>query len=365
MRPFASAELRLRVQYADGPVLESGLSVLEALRAMRPYPPEMMHLAELGATRAEPGHPDGIRPHLVALTFLSSMRGAVLEAGGFLRDGETRVRVPNADLVKALNGEAIRHPVTGDLMEDPAAHIFPCYDLSPLGRLELGMPVVPDHADVAEMMRGQSQWGREIDMAFWAAEQGLETPLDPQAREIWISDRLSDDPATRCAASISEAPGNAQRFLEVRWGAPRLDIRMEEGRARIRIDILRGDTWLSETRIEAAGLTGLPRLLDLLAVSIHGRAIDLTRRLRAVDGLHETAPPVGDWAIERHGMHYHSVHHGLQLAGPGWGSAEIARTRAADLRREPLIMLGCRTRYLDMGLGPSEEAPALPDEPRF
>ncbi|WP_020042143.1 hypothetical protein [Salipiger mucosus] len=107
--------------YADTPWLPDALAIVEGVGERETY--TIGDLLELA------GRDELDTRTVSAAVFLSSCRCAIFRARIVLRSDDRDVDLAPEVSDRVLNNKPITHPVTGKILEDPARHAYPRYDL--------------------------------------------------------------------------------------------------------------------------------------------------------------------------------------------------------------------------------------------
>jgi len=204
----------------------------------------------------------------------------------------------------------------------------------------------------------------DLDQAFWAHERGVDYPLTHYDLETWEESVREGDPAARAVSDT----GDLLRIIEDRYPGHRLDLRAENGRARV--SLLITETGTRPLPRGVAGdvhgefaMSGLGRAIALATVRADGLARDLERRLLGVEGLDDRIPPYQAWGVEEVSPgRWGAVHHELRLLCATANSPEGATRHAGMNHKGDYGVLLCRERYDKLFSYP---ATAPDEEPGF
>ena len=195
-----------------------------------------------------------------------------------------------------------------------------------------------------ERLTGMLQDGKtpvwELDQAFWARDRDVDYPLTHYDLEHWEGCVREGDPA---AQAVSD-PGALLRHVELRYPEHRLDLRAENGRARVRLLITGQPVGVEGAFDGETPLGDLGRAVAAAFLRADDLAVSLQQRLLAVSGL--SPPPYQDWPIEKISPgRWGAVHHELRLLCATANSAGGAERHASMNHKGDHGVLLCRERY--------------------
>lgn len=206
----------------------------------------------------------------------------------------------------------------------------------------------------------------ELDQAFWARIRGADYPLTHYDLDHWEGCAREGDPA---AQAVSDT-GALLRLIEDLYPGHRLDLRAEGGRARV--SLLITQTRSGKLPIGVSGEfqgeatpSEIGRAIALATVRADEMARDLERRLNAVAGLAERAPPYRDWPVEEVSKgRWGAVHHELRLLCATANGPEGAARHAGMNHKGDYGLMLCRERYektfpeISITASPADETPS-------
>lgn len=180
----------------------------------------------------------------------------------------------------------------------------------------------------------------ELDQAFWARERGVDYPLTHYDLDHWEGCVREGEPAARAVSD----PGALLRHVELRYPGHRLDLRAENGRARVRL-LLTGQPVGVEGEFEGdTPLSDLGRAVAAAFLRADDLASSLQQRLLGVSGLNP--PPYQDWPIEEISPgRWGAVHHELRLLCATANGPDGAARHAGMNHKGDHGVLLCRERY--------------------
>lgn len=180
----------------------------------------------------------------------------------------------------------------------------------------------------------------ELDQAFWARDRGVDYPLTHYDLEHWEGCMREGDHA---AQAVSDT-GALLRLIEDRYPGHRLDLRAENGRARVRL-LLTGQPVGVEGEFEGdTPLSDLGRAVAAAFLRADDLASSLQQRLLGVSGLNP--PPYQDWPIEEISPgRWGAVHHELRLLCATANGPDGAARHAGMNHKGDHGVLLCRERY--------------------
>jgi hypothetical protein len=180
----------------------------------------------------------------------------------------------------------------------------------------------------------------ELDQAFWARERGVDYPLTHYDLDHWEGCVREGEPAARAVSD----PGALLRHVELRYPGHRLDLRAENGRARVRL-LLTGQPVGVEGEFEGdTPLSDLGRAVAAAFLRADDLASSLQQRLLGVSGLNP--PPYQDWPIEEISPgRWGAVHHELRLLCATANGPDGAARHAGMNHEGDHGVLLCRERY--------------------
>lgn len=190
------------------------------------------------------------------------------------------------------------------------------------------------------MLRDGKTPAWELDQAFWARDRGVDYPLTHYDLDHWEGCVREGDPA---AQAVSD-PGALLRHVELRYPGHRLDLRAENGRARVRL-LLTGQPVGVEGAFDGeTPLADLGRAVAAAFLSADDMAVSLQQRLLGVSGLNP--PPYQDWPIEEISPgRWGAVHHELRLLCATANGPDGAARHAGMNHKGDHGVLLCRERY--------------------
>lgn len=190
------------------------------------------------------------------------------------------------------------------------------------------------------MLRDRKTPAWELDQAFWARERGVDYPLTHYDLDHWEGCVREGEPAARAVSD----PGALLRHVELRYPGHRLDLRAENGRARVRL-LLTGQPVGVEGEFEGdTPLSDLGRAVAAAFLRADDLASSLQQRLLGVSGLNP--PPYQDWPIEEISPgRWGAVHHELRLLCATANGPDGAARHAGMNHKGDHGVLLCRERY--------------------
>lgn len=181
-----------------------------------------------------------------------------------------------------------------------------------------------------------------LDQAFWARDRMANYPLATCDLEDWEGSVREGDPA---AQAISD-PGALLRHLENRWPGSRLKIAAQDGRAHVALLITGLPIGVEGEFKGEVSLTDIGRAIAVAFLKADDMAVSLQRRLHAVHGLADHAPPYREWPVEEvEPGRFAAVHHALRLLCATANSAEGAARQAGMNHKGDHGLMLCRERY--------------------
>jgi hypothetical protein len=190
------------------------------------------------------------------------------------------------------------------------------------------------------MLRDGKTPAWELDQAFWARDRGVDYPLTHYDLDHWEGCVREGDPAARAVSD----PGALLRHVELRYPGHRLDLRAENGRARVRL-LLTGQPIGVEGAFDGeTPLADLGRAVAAAFLSADDMAVSLEQRLLRVSGLNP--PPYQDWPVEEISPgRWGAVHHELRLLCATANGPDGAARHAGMNHKGDHGVLLCRERY--------------------
>ena len=190
------------------------------------------------------------------------------------------------------------------------------------------------------MLRDRKTPAWELDQAFWARERGVDYPLTHYDLDHWEGCVREGEPAARAVSD----PGALLRHVELRYPGHRLDLRAENGRARVRL-LLTGQPVGVEGEFEGdTPFSDLGRAVAAAFLRADDLASSLQQRLLGVSGLNP--PPYQDWPIEEISSgRWGAVHHELRLLCATANGPDGAARHAGMNHKGDHGVLLCRERY--------------------
>lgn len=181
-----------------------------------------------------------------------------------------------------------------------------------------------------------------LDQAFWAHDRGVEHPLTNYDLETWESCVREGDPAARAVSDT----GAMLRHIEDRWPESKLEIKAQNGKARVTLLITGLGRGVEGEFQGAVPLAEIGRGIAIAFLKADGMAQSLQQRLFAVSDLAGRVPPYEDWPIEEVAPgRFGAVHHALRLLSPTANSAEGAARHAGMNHKGDYGLMLCRERY--------------------
>jgi hypothetical protein len=205
----------------------------------------------------------------------------------------------------------------------------------------MGKPIT--HDDLIAMITDGKTPAWDLDEAFWAHDRQVDYPLTHYDRETFEGCAREGDPSARAIGD----PGALLRRIEEKWPGAQLSLMARDGKMRAAILIpgvgrgveadFRGDFRLPD----------LGRGIAVAFLKADGMAIDLRRRLLAVEGLDGKAPPYDGWPVEEIAPgRFGAVRHDLKLLCATANSPEGAMRHAGMNHKGDYGLMLCRERYL-------------------